>query len=263
MLKNNLKEFWVMKEPVGVIYQQLIEFAQRFSSSILFEFLDLGKTDLSKVPNFFKNLLHLEAIQFTSSNKSKDATQQTLARCKISDEIIQLFKTQDSGLYTADLYARTLFGCSINTIVFERNSEEDILYIMPYDYITHLNITKEEYEILRRFIPSSEIVSHENRGCYMIRELKQTILPKLNAIIATLENDPFPELNDLKDYVFKFQQIYQKGHSGKLEWLKDDILGWFYPYLYLQDDTNEFLQSETGMEMQFVYKRIEEIFSVF
>ncbi len=24
MLKNNLKEFWVMKEPVGVIYQQLM-----------------------------------------------------------------------------------------------------------------------------------------------------------------------------------------------------------------------------------------------
>ena len=84
MSKNNLKEFWVMKEPVGVIYQQLIEFAQRFSSSILFEFLELGKTDLSKVPDFFKDLLHLEAIQFTSSNKSEYATQQTLARCKIS-----------------------------------------------------------------------------------------------------------------------------------------------------------------------------------
>lgn len=258
MLKNNLKEFWVMKEPVGVIYQQLIEFAQRFSSSILFEFLDLGKTDLSKVPNFFKDLLHLEAIQFTSSNKSKDATQQTLARCKISDEIIQLLKTQDSGLYTADLYARTLFGCSINTIVFERNSKEDVLYIMPYDYITHLNISKEECEILRRFIPSLEIVSYEDRGCYMIRELKQTILPKLNAIIATLENEPFPELNDLKNYVFKFQQIYQKGYSEELKWLSDDIIWWFY--LYLRGEPNQFLQSEIGMEIQFVYKRIEEIF---
>ncbi|MBP5760731.1 MAG: hypothetical protein J6W90_05075 [Verrucomicrobia bacterium] len=263
MSKNNLKEFWVMKEPVGVIYQQLIEFAQRFSSSILFEFLELGKTDLSKVPDFFKDLLHLEAIQFTSSNKSEYATQQTLARCKISDKIIQLLKTQDSGLYTADLYARTLLGCSINTITFERNSEEDVLYIMPYDYITHLNISKEEYEILRRFIPSLEIVSYENRDHYMINELKQTILPKLNAIIATLENEPFPELNDLKNYVFKFQQIYQKGYSEELESLKDDILGWLYLYLYPQDESNQSSQNETEMEIQFVYKRIEEIFCFF